>query len=213
MFTGLVEELGRVREIKKSGESLTLTVEAKTILEDIKLGDSIAVNGTCLTVVNFGNDYFEADVMPETYTKTNLKFLSPGDRVNLERTLRPTDRLGGHIVQGHVDEVGWIVEIRAKEIAKIIKIKASEGFLQYLVPKGSVAVDGISLTVVDVYNDSFTVSIIPHTFKNTTLGYKTIGSPVNLEADILAKYVFSFIKKQGASRKIDLNFLAEHGFL
>ncbi|GAV23716.1 riboflavin synthase [Carboxydothermus pertinax] len=213
MFTGLVEELGKVQGIKRSGNSLRLIIEANNVTKEVKLGDSIAVNGTCLTVVNFGKGYFEADVMPETFDKTNLKYLKPGDRVNLERTLRPVDRLGGHIVQGHVDEVGWIYEIKPWEIAKLITIKATRDFLKYLVPKGSVAIDGISLTVVNVYEDSFTVSIIPHTFQNTTLGYKKVGAPVNLEADILAKYVINFLQKSQTAQKIDLNFLADNGFL
>jgi len=213
MFTGLVEELGEIKTVKRLGNSLKLSIKAKTILSDIKLGDSIAVNGTCLTVVSFGDNYFEVDVMPETFSKTNLKFLKSGDKVNLERTLRPSDRFGGHIVQGHVDEVGFISEIKPYEIANLVKIKASQEFLNYLVSKGSIAVDGVSLTIVEVFNDSFTVSLIPHTFKHTTLGFKKVGDPVNLEADILAKYVFNFLKKASASQKLDLNFLAEHGFL
>jgi len=213
MFTGLVEELGEIKTVKRLGNSLKLSIKAKTILSDIKLGDSIAVNGTCLTVVSFGDNYFEVDVMPETFSKTNLKFLKSGDKVNLERTLRPSDRFGGHIVQGHIDEVGFILEIKPYEIANLVKIKASQEFLNYLVSKGSIAVDGVSLTIVEVFNDSFTVSLIPHTFKHTTLGFKKVGDPVNLEADILAKYVFNFLKKTSASQKLDLNFLTEHGFL
>jgi riboflavin synthase len=216
VFTGIVAELGHLRQIAIGEESARLNIAAGHVLADVTLGASIAVNGVCLTVVRFGKDYFEADVMAETLIKTNLGKLSPGDKVNLEPALKLTDRLGGHLVSGHIDGVGLISNQEKKGIALVIKIEAPDKLLRYLVPKGSVAIDGISLTVVECWADSFSVSLIPHTLKATTLGYKTIGNQVNLETDIIAKYVERLLvphHDQSRNSKLTMDYLAQHGFL
>lgn len=189
MFTGLIEETGTVRSVRRAGRSLHLTVGARRVLEGVRVGDSIAVNGVCLTVVAFDGTSFTADVMPETYSVTNLSVLSPGAPVNLERTMALGDRFGGHIVQGHVDGTGSVVSVERDEIAVRVTVGCGAEVLRYLVPRGSVAVDGVSLTVVDVGADRFTVSLIPHTYAVTALSARRVGDLVNLEADILAKYV------------------------
>jgi len=215
MFTGIVEELGTVQKLERSSNSAVITVKADKVLEDVKLGDSIAINGVCLTVTGFDRNQFTADMMAETLAKTNLKLLSNGQRVNLERAARLGDRMGGHLVQGHVDGVGVIAEEQKFEIARVLRIKAPVEILDYTVAKGSIAIDGISLTVVEVNHDSFTVSIIPHTAKMTTLGYKKPGDSVNLEADIIGRYVEKIMKRSAGKGKASLSpqFLAEHGFV
>ena len=180
MFTGIVEELGVV--ISRKGPKLR--IGAQLVLEDAKQGDSIAVNGCCLTVVDQGPDWWEADVTDESFAKTALGRLIEGDRVNLERPVRLQDRLGGHLVQGHVDAVGEIVEP-----APDLRVRLDPSLLRYVVEKGSITVDGISLTVVETTEDTFTVAVIPHTAAVTTLGHKGAGDPVNLEVDLTAKYV------------------------
>jgi riboflavin synthase len=180
MFTGIVEELGRIERF----ESGVLRIGAREVLTDVKLGDSIAVNGCCLTVVAFGDDWWEADVSDETVRRTSLASASAGDPVNLERAVRAQDRLGGHLVQGHVDGVGEIVDP-----VPDLRVRVPRQLLPYLVEKGSVTVDGVSLTVVEPLDDGFTVAIIPHTANVTTLGTKRPGDPVNLEVDVIAKYV------------------------
>ncbi|HYF92663.1 MAG TPA: riboflavin synthase [Symbiobacteriaceae bacterium] len=214
MFTGLVEETGAVRSVRRAGRSLHLTVAANKVLEGIHIGDSIAVNGVCLTVVCFDGDSFTADVMPETFEKTNLKDLSPGAPVNLERTMALGGRFGGHIVQGHVDGTGTVLGMDRHEIAIVVTVGAPPEVLRYLVPKGSVAIDGISLTVVDVGPDRFTVSLIPHSVGHTTMGSRKPGDTVNLEVDILAKYVERLLgaHAQPAKKGITAEFLREHGF-
>lgn len=215
MFTGIIEELGTVQRLDRGSNSCQIVIQAAQVLEDVKLGDSIAINGVCLTVTSFDREHFTADMMAETLAKTNLKDLGSGQRVNLERATRLGDRMGGHLVQGHVDAVGTIVEQQKVGIATVLRIKASDELLQYLVAKGSVAIDGISLTVVEVLSDSFTVSIIPHTSKMTTLGFKKSGDTVNLEADIIGRYVEKLLKRSEGKNKSVLSseFLAEHGFL
>jgi riboflavin synthase len=189
MFTGIVEELGTVR----SREGPKLRIGASTVLEDVQRGASIAVNGCCLTVVDWGDDddgacakptWWEADVTDESYARTNLGDLRPGDPVNLERPVKVSDRLGGHIVQGHVDGVGEIVDP-----APDLRVRVPRELLRYVVEKGSIAVDGVSLTVVDVLDDGFTAAVIPHTAEVTTLGRKGPGDRVNLEVDVTVKYV------------------------
>lgn len=215
MFTGLVEELGKVKNIARGAKSVRLTVSGHKVLEDVKLGDSIAVNGTCLTVVDFSRDWFTADVMPETVDRTALAGLKPGDTVNLERTLRVGDRLGGHIVSGHIDGVGTILAKEQNDNAVIVRIGAGPEIMRYIIQKGSIAVDGTSLTVVDFGPDWFTVSLIPHTATMTTVGLKTTGQPVNLEADIIGKYVeklLGFSQAAQPAEKITLGFLEQHGF-
>ena len=185
MFTGIVEELGTV--VSRSGPKLR--IGATTVLEDVELGASIAVNGTCLTVVAWGEDWWEADVVEETYLRTSLGALQPGDPVNLERPVRLADRLGGHLVQGHVDAVGTIVTG-----APDLRIATDPEHLRYIVHKGSITVDGTSLTVAAVHPDGFSVAVIPHTAQVTTLGHKGPGDPVNLELDVIAKYVESLLE-------------------
>jgi riboflavin synthase len=180
MFTGIVEELGTVVSVAPGRVRLSAT----TVLADAEVGDSIAVDGCCLTLVEMGVGWWDADVSAETLKRTTLGDLQPGDRVNLERPVRAQDRLGGHIVQGHVDGVGEIVEP-----ALDLRVRMPRDLLRYVVEKGSIAVDGVSLTVVDVLDDGFTVALIPHTAKVTTLGLKGPGDPVNLEVDVTVKYV------------------------
>lgn len=217
MFTGIVEELGIVRSISKSANSIKINIGATKVLEDVEMGDSIAVNGVCLTVVEYSPNHFVADVMPETLAKTNLKELKANSRVNLERALSLGARLGGHLVQGHVDAIGTILKKETLDIAIIYKINAPNSVLKYIVPKGSIAIDGISLTIVELINDSFTVSLIPHTAKNTTLGQKESGDRVNIESDIIGRYVERLLKFDTGDNHdksaINYNFLAENGFL
>jgi riboflavin synthase len=179
MFTGIVEESGRV--VGRDGARLR--IGASKVLDDVSIGASIAVNGCCLTAVAFGDDWWDADVSDETFSRTSLGSLAPGDAVNLERPVRPVDRLGGHIVQGHVDAVGEVVDP-----VPDLRIRLAPELLRYVVEKGSITVDGVSLTVVDVLPDGFTVAVIPHTAEVTTLGARRPGDPVNLEVDVMAKY-------------------------
>jgi riboflavin synthase len=180
MFTGIVEELGRLESL----EDNRLRIAATRVLDGVEIGESIAVNGCCLTVVAHGDGWWEADVSPETISRTSLAATRPGDGVNLERAVRASDRLGGHIVQGHVDGVGEVVDP-----VPDLRIRVPDGMRRYLVEKGSVTVDGVSLTVVEPLDDGFTVAIIPHTADVTTLGAKRPGDLVNLEVDVMAKYV------------------------
>jgi riboflavin synthase len=189
MFTGIVEELGTVAAIEDQGDAVRLTIEASTVLEGVALGDSIAVNGCCLTVVTSTDTQWTCDVMQESLDKTTLGDRSPGDKVNLERAVTPQTRLGGHIVQGHVDGVGTILARTPSEHWEVVEISLPEHLSRYLVDKGSITVDGISLTVVEAKADSFTISLIPETLARTTLGFRKVGDRVNLEADILAKHV------------------------
>lgn len=207
--------------MRQAGKSLHLTVGADKVLESIHPGDSIAVNGVCLTVVRFDAASFTADVMPETYDKTNLRSLVSGSPVNLERTMAAGDRFGGHIVQGHVDGVGTIRSLEQDEIAVWVAVAAPPEVLRYVVPKGSVAIDGISLTVVDVGEDQFRVSLIPHTRAMTTMKHRRAGDLVNLEVDILAKYVEAMLARRFGpapaessqpKSRITPEFLTEHGF-
>jgi riboflavin synthase len=215
VFTGIIEEIGHVQRINQQSHSAQIQIKASKVLSDVAVGDSIAVNGVCLTVVSFDNQHFIADVMPETINKTTLHELKPGSPVNLERALQVGARLGGHIVQGHVDAVGTIVQKQVLEIAIIYRIKTTPELLQFVVPKGSVAIDGISLTVVDVFQDSFTVSLIPHTAHETTLGGKDPGDRVNLESDIIGRYVQHLMGRTSPDMRqdLDVSFLAENGFL
>jgi riboflavin synthase len=180
MFTGIVEELGRLESL----DGGRLRIAATRVLEDASIGDSIAVNGCCLTVVAFGDDWWEADVSDETISRTSIRSLEPGDGINLERAVKMSDRLGGHLVQGHVDGVGEIVDP-----VPHLRVRVPASLTRYLVEKGSVTVDGVSLTVVDALDDGFTVAIIPHTADVTTLGARQPGDLVNIEVDVMAKYV------------------------
>ena len=189
MFTGIVEELGTVAAVEDQGDAIRLTVRATTVLEDAALGDSIAVNGCCLTVAGRTGDTWTADVMQETLDKTSLYGVQPGDTVNLERAVTADKRLGGHIVQGHVDGVGTVVARTPSEHWEVVEIAMPAELGRYLVDKGSITVDGVSLTVVEARDESFTVSLIPETLARTTLGSRQPGERVNLEVDVIAKYV------------------------
>jgi len=189
MFTGIVEELGTVEAVEDLGDAIRLTIRATTVLEDTGLGDSIAVNGCCLTVAERGPDTWVADVMQETLDKTSLQGVAPGDRVNLERAVTVEKRLGGHIVQGHVDGVGMILARTPSEHWELVEVSVPAGLTRYVVEKGSITIDGVSLTVVEVGADRLTVSLIPETLARTVLGTKPVGASVNLEADVIAKHV------------------------
>lgn len=216
MFTGIVEELGVIKSVRRGADSARLMIDAARVIEGSRVGDSIMVNGVCLTSVYFGERTFTADVMAETLDKSNLGKLKTGDRVNLERALRLGDRLGGHIVSGHIDGVGTITSREKHDIATLITIRAPEAVMRYIIKKGSVAIDGTSLTVVDFAADSFQVSLIPHTARETTLGFKKNGDTVNLEGDIVGKYIERMMNFQGSKENdpgLNMGFLAEHGFL
>ena len=201
MFTGIVEELGTVAAVEDQGDAVRITIAATTVLEDVALGDSVSVNGCCLTVSTVSTTRpasFTADVMRETLDKTGVGDLTTGDRVNLERAVTPTTRLGGHIVQGHVDGTGAVRRRTHSEHWELVEVEAPTDLLRYLVPKGSITVDGISLTVVDVLADGFTVSLIPETLARTTLGFRQPGDRVNLEADVIAKHVERLLESRQA---------------
>jgi riboflavin synthase len=201
MFTGIVEELGTVAGVEDQGDAIRLTIHAEHVLADAGLGDSIAVNGCCLTVAERDGDTWTADVMQETLDKTSLAGVQPGDKVNLERAVTPTTRLGGHIVQGHVDGVGIIASRTPSEHWEVVDVSMPPELGRYLVDKGSVTVDGVSLTVVVARADGFTVSLIPETLARTTLGSRGPGDRVNLEVDILAKHVEKLLAAQAAGGK------------
>jgi riboflavin synthase len=189
MFTGIVEELGTVAAIEEQGDALRLSISATAVLEGTRPGDSIAVNGCCLTVTDLTDDTWSADVMAETLDKTSLAGSRPGDRVNLERAVTMQTRLGGHLVQGHVDGVGEVLRRTPSEHWEVVEVSLPPHLTPYLVDKGSITVDGVSLTVVEAGESSFTVSLIPETLARTTLGHRAVGDRVNLEADIIAKHV------------------------
>jgi riboflavin synthase len=197
MFTGIVEELGVVDGIEEQTDAVRLTVRGPHVVSDAGLGDSIAVNGCCLTVAERDGETFTADVMRETLDKTSLGSLEPGSKVNLERAVTAHTRLGGHIVQGHVDGTGEILTRTPSEHWELVEVSLPADLARYLVDKGSVTVDGISLTVVEVGDSSFTVSLIPETLARTTLGFKQPGERVNLEVDVIAKYVERLLEARG----------------
>ncbi len=212
MFTGIIEEIGELKSINRSSNSAVLTIGAKTVLEDIHLGDSIAVNGLCLTVVRFDKNSFSADVMPESLKRSSLGSLKTGSKVNLERAMAANGRFGGHIVAGHIDGTGIISSIRKDSNAVWYTIKTEQSILKYIVEKGSVAIDGISLTVAEVGSDSFSVSVIPHTAENTILPTKRTGDMVNLENDCIGKYVEKLMSADNANGGITREYLAKFGF-
>ena len=189
MFTGIIEELGTVTGIEDQGDAIRVTIGAETVLGDAALGDSISVNGCCLTVAEVRANAFTADVMRETLDSTGIGALVTGDRVNLERAVTPATRLGGHMVQGHVDATGAVRRRTRSEHWDLVEIGAPTELMRYLVEKGSITVDGTSLTVVDVLDDAFTISLIPETLTRTTLGFRQPGDRVNLEVDVIAKHV------------------------
>jgi riboflavin synthase len=213
MFTGIIEEIGVVKSVRKGNRSSEIIISAGKIPEDIKTGDSINTNGVCLTVTSFTTDQFSADIMPESMERSAFRIVKPGNHVNLERAVRLSDRLGGHLVSGHIDDTGTIREIRKDENAVWLKITAEKNVLRYIAEKGSIAIDGVSLTVARVEAGSFDVSIIPFTQTATTLTSKKTGDIVNIECDIIAKYVERLVGEKKTEGKINLNFLSEHGFI
>ncbi|MFU0782306.1 riboflavin synthase [Thermoanaerobacterium thermosaccharolyticum] len=206
MFTGIIEEIGKVKMIQR-GDITKIAIECEKVLDGTAIGDSIAVNGVCLTVTNVGKNLFTADLMRETLKSSNLGNLKIGSMVNLERALSISGRLNGHIVTGHVDTVGTIVNKNRIMNSNVFKIKIDERYSKYVVSKGSIAVDGISLTVVEALASYFTVSVIPHTELNTTLNFKRIGDSVNIEVDILSKYAEQLLLKKGMKELV-----LENGF-
>ncbi len=210
MFTGIIEGLGTVSRLLRKGEDALLIIDTPVSLDDVNIGDSISVSGACLTVTEKGAKRFSADVSAETLSRTNLKSLKTGDKVNLEKSLRLNSFLGGHMVLGHVDGIGKIQEKAAKANSIEVGVEIGGELSRYIVEKGSIAVDGISLTVNRCEKTRFYVNIIPHTARNTTLGFKKVADVVNIETDIIGKYVEKFLNPE---KRIDMNFLAEHGFL
>lgn len=215
MFTGIVEEIGKIKAIKKGKNSARLVINAKKVLEDVKLGDSIAVNGVCLTVTEFSNSEFGVDVMHESLKKSSLSTLKNDSSVNLERAMLLNGRFGGHIVSGHIDGTGKIINIKNDDNAIWYTISAKDKIMKYIIEKGSITIDGISLTVANLSESDFSVSIIPHTQEETILKMKKIGDIVNLENDCIAKYVESllnFKEKSEVKKDITMDFLLENGF-
>jgi riboflavin synthase len=210
MFTGIIESMGSVKKFTRHGEDAILDIDASMILEDIKVGDSIAINGACLTVTRKSDREFTADVSAETLSRTNLRLLKPGDRVNLEKALRLNSFLGGHLVLGHVDGLGKILEKVTRSNSVLLGMEIDMELGRLIVEKGSVAVDGVSLTVNRCEKNRFYVTMIPQTARMTTLGIKKVADRVNIETDIIGKYVEKLINP---GKGIDMNFLAEHGFL
>lgn len=214
MFTGIIEEIGTVKQIIRGDKAIVLDITAKKVLEDVKLGDSIAVNGVCLTVTTFSANRFTVDVMPETVHATSLSELAAGSKVNLERAMIANGRFGGHFVSGHVDGTGVIQEKRSVSNAVYYTISVGDDLTRFLMLKGSVTVDGTSLTIFGVAENSFTISLIPHTMQETILGEKGKGDKVNIEVDMLAKYMDHLLNRQEpkANSSISASFLEEHGY-
>lgn len=216
MFTGIIEEVGTIKNISKGIKSIKLTIGATKVLEGSKIGDSIAVNGVCLTITSMGKDFFTADIMPESLRKTSMANLTSGDKINLERALTLSSRLGGHIVSGHIDGVGTVIALKRDDNAMRITIEAEPKIMKYIIAQGSVTLDGVSLTVASVAKSNFTISLIPHTGEVTTLLSKDIGSSINIENDVIGKYVERLLHydqeniKQKSS--LSLGFLQENGF-
>ncbi|MEA1972291.1 MAG: riboflavin synthase [Candidatus Cloacimonadota bacterium] len=211
MFTGIIEEVGNVDELVLNGIPNKIKVRCNAVVDDLKVGDSISVNGVCLTVNSFTQNDFVADIMPITVQKTNIKLLSKGSNVNLERAMMLNSRFGGHLVSGHIDSVGTIESINRDENAILIEIAIDSETHKFLVDEGSISVDGVSLTIAKLSSNSAIVSIIPHTFENTIFRNRRIGDLVNIEVDLIGKYVFKFQNKK--VNRVTKNFLMENGFL
>ena len=212
MFTGIVEEVGTVAALEKRGEKIVLRVRAETVLEDTKIGDSIATNGVCLTVTSMAEGTFTADMMTVTAKKSALDRLRPGSAVNLERALLPTTRMGGHIVQGHVDTVGKVQGIEPKEGGYLLHIGVEPSWAPYFVAQGSVTLNGVSLTLARAGRSDFSVSLIPETLRSTNLGALKPGDPITVEFDIVGKYLLRQNEVAEESSPLDMNFLRKHGF-
>lgn len=215
MFTGIVEEIGTIERIQRGAHSAVLTIRAKTVLEDLKVGDSVAVNGVCLTATALTSHGFCADIMHETLNRSSLASLKSGSHVNLERAMAANGRFGGHIVAGHVDGVGTILNIKKDDNAIWYTVQAAASVLRYIVEKGSVTIDGISLTVAEAGDSWFSISAIPHTVQVTALSEKKTGDSVNLETDIIGKYVEKLLSPSSAEKEssgLTLEFLSQNGF-
>jgi riboflavin synthase len=210
MFTGIIETVGRVTAVQRRGDLLLLTIVSQAALTEIKAGDSICVSGACLTVTALNKEGFQADCSAETQERTTLGTLQPHAEVNLEQALKVSDRLGGHLVTGHVDGIGSVSEIAKGGGSFVMAVRVPHGLAPYIVEKGSVAVDGVSLTTSRIAGDEFQVAVIPYTAQNTTLGRKRVGDRVNIEVDLIGKYIKRFMQQRGTG--IDKGFLAEHGF-
>jgi len=212
VFTGIIEEIGKIQTVRKGAASSSISVQTKKVMEDVHIGDSIAVNGVCLTVTAFSQGGFTADVMHETFNRSSLGSLQTGSPVNLERAMPSNGRFGGHIVSGHIDGTGTVSAIQKDDNAVWYTIKTAPGILRYIVEKGSVAIDGISLAVAAVERDCFSVSIIPHTASITTLSNRRVGDTVNLENDCIGKYVERLMGIQQSKHNITADFLTKYGF-
>ncbi len=217
MFTGIIQEVGTFKKILKTNDKYQLTISGKKVLQNVNRGDSIAVNGVCLTVINYDSSSFTADVMPETLRVSNLGNLRKGSLVNLEQAIKPNGFFGGHLVSGHIDGMGTLKNIQTERNARIIQISSPPELTNFMVDKGSVALNGVSLTIVSVNEYSLTVSLIPETWENTNFYSLAAGDKINIETDLIAKYVAKLLKSgsyQGNNKsKIDRNFLQENGFL
>ncbi|VEF48784.1 riboflavin synthase subunit alpha [Bacillus freudenreichii] len=214
MFTGIVEEVGTVIRIDRKAKSFTIHIQAQRILEDVNLGDSIAVNGVCLTVTEFTRSSFQADVMPETFKATSLSMLSSGSKVNLERAMAANGRFGGHFVSGHIDGTGTLLDKKRVENALYMTIQIPEQFKVFVLEKGSIAIDGTSLTIFETEGEKITISLVPHTQNETILAGKNVGDPVNLEFDMLAKYIHRMVgNREGEKKEITMGLLTENGFI
>ncbi|MEK4628156.1 MAG: riboflavin synthase [Solibacillus sp.] len=211
MFTGIIEEIGTVTQMRLSRQAMELSIQATKILEDVKLGDSIAVNGVCLTVINFTKGEFTVDVMPETIKSTSIQSLRMGSKVNLERAMSLQGRFGGHIISGHVDGIATILRKRPVENAVYVDLMMEKSLLNNCILKGSITIDGTSLTIFDLSDSTITVSLIPHTYKESILGIKRVGEIVNIETDLIGKYVEKHIANRGTAN-ITKDFLQRNGF-
>ena len=212
MFTGIIEEIGTVQGLKKGRNSMELSIRSEKVLEDVHVGDSISVNGVCLTVTSFSDSSFTVDVMPETVKSSSIRMLKLGSSVNLERAMSAQGRFGGHFVSGHIDGTGTILKKERKENAVYYIIKLGAGLSTYCIPKGSVAIDGTSLTIFAIEGDVLTVSLIPITHQDTVLGRKAAGDIVNIENDMIGKYIIHQMNLKDSKPDLSLEFLAQHGF-
>ncbi len=213
MFTGIIEEIGTITEVHPKSSDVTIKINAETVMKDTKVGDSIAVDGPCLTVRELKEDGFIADISEETRRRTTLRSCRVGSHVNLERSLRLGDRLGGHLVLGHVDEIATISGWRIEGSSAIMQVTVSQNVKPYIAYKGSIAVDGVSLTISNIIDNRFEVALIPHTLQVTTFGEKQMGDAVNIEVDVMARYIETLIQSQKPPVKtIDLEFLQKHGY-